>query len=63
MINFVASEMSIEKSTNLKSKPVKVSSFVGYTDHMLEIDFDALKGGWGKPKIRPFGPLSLVSFD
>ena len=61
--NFEVSELSIEKSTSLKSKPVRVSSFVGFTDHMLEIDYDAAKGGWGKPKIRPFGPLSLVNFD
>merc|ERR1712008_232680 len=59
MINFVASELSIEKSTKLKSKPEKRGFFAGFTDQMLEIDFDTLEGGWGKPKIRQFGPLSL----
>merc|ERR1712008_347680 len=59
MINFVASELSIEKSTKLKSKPEKNGFFAEFTDQMLEINFDALTGGRGKPKIRQFGPLSL----
>merc|ERR1711935_796816 len=60
--NFKASDLIVEKSSNLKAKPENpetVGFTDGFTDHMLEIDFDALKGGWGKPKIRPFGPLSL----
>ena len=29
---------------------------------MLEIDYDANNGGWGKPKISEFGNLSLVGY-
>jgi branched-chain amino acid aminotransferase len=29
-----------------------------FTDHMLEIDWDAASG-WGRPVIRPYGPISL----
>ena len=30
-----------------------------FSDHMLEIEYDAEKGGWGKPVISPYHRLSL----
>ena len=59
--SFTATDLSIERSTSLKTKPDDIGSFGVFTDHMLEIDFDVANGGWGKPKIHPFGSLSLVS--
>ena len=29
------------------------------TDHMLSIDYDGTAGGWGKPKIEPYGPFRI----
>jgi len=60
--NFKASDLIVEKSSNLKAKPENPETVAFghvFTDHMLEIDFDANNGGWGKPKIRAFGDLSL----
>ena len=62
--NFKASDLIVEKSSNLKAKPENPETVAFghvFTDHMLEIDFDANNGGWGKPKIRAFGDLSLVN--
>ena len=55
--------MVIERSQNLKPKPENPENVAFghvFTDHMLEIDYDANNGGWGKPKISEFGNLSLV---
>ena len=56
--------MVIERSQNLKPKPENPENVAFghvFTDHMLEIDYDANNGGWGKPRISEFGDLSLVS--
>ena len=61
---FKASDLVIEKTQNFKAKPENPETVPFghvFTDHMLEIDFDANNGGWGTPKIVPFGNLSLVS--
>ena len=55
--------MVIEPTKNLKQKPENPETVAFghvFTDHMLEIDFDANNGGWGVPKIHEFGNLSLV---
>ncbi|EAS05142.1 branched-chain-amino-acid aminotransferase (macronuclear) [Tetrahymena thermophila SB210] len=33
------------------------------TDHMLSVDFDSKKGGWGKPYIHPFRNLEMHPFN
>ena len=61
---FSAADLVIERSQNLKPKPENPENVAFghvFTDHMLEIDYDANNGGWGKPKISEFGNLSLVS--
>merc|ERR1712168_1152695 len=60
--NFKAADLIIEKSSNLKAKPDNPETVAFghvFTDHMLEIDYDTNNGGWGAPKIRAFGDLSL----
>ena len=60
---FSAADLVIERSQNLKAKPENPENVAFghvFTDHMLEIDYDANNGGWGKPKISEFGNLSLV---
>ena len=57
--------MVIERAQNLKAKPEDPENVPFghvFTDHMLEIDYDANNGGWGKPKISEFGNLSLVGY-
>lgn len=59
---FKASDLVIEQSKNKKAKPENPETVPFghvFTDHMLEIDFDANNGGWGTPKIVEFGNLSL----
>ena len=49
METFKASELVVEKRAVLKEKPDKdhAYTFGGIsTDYMLDIDFDASKGGW-----------------
>ncbi|KAI5949959.1 BAT2 [Candida theae] len=55
-----AANLVIEKTTNPKPKLPKDELVFGktFTDHMLEIEWDA-KTGWGKPKISPYHNLSL----
>ncbi|EQC34071.1 branched-chain amino acid aminotransferase [Saprolegnia diclina VS20] len=50
----------IHKTMHPKAKVAKETLTFGttFTDHMLEIDWDQ-KTGWGKPLIRPYGPLSV----
>ena len=58
-----AADLVIERAQNLKAKPENPENVAFghvFTDHMLEIDYDANNGGWGKPKISEFGNLSLV---
>ena len=58
--------MVIERAQNLKAKPENPENVPFghvFTDHMLEIDYDANNGGWGKPKISEFGNLSLVGYQ
>ena len=30
-----------------------------FSDHMLEVEYDAAKGGWGKPLISPYHKLQI----
>ena len=63
IIFFSAADLVIERAQNLKAKPENPENVAFghvFTDHMLEIDYDANNGGWGKPKISEFGNLSLV---
>ncbi|OQS05329.1 branched-chain-amino-acid aminotransferase [Thraustotheca clavata] len=50
----------IHQTTHPKAKLEKEKLKFGttFSDHMLEIDWDAEKG-WGKPLIRPYGPLNI----
>ncbi|XP_022083544.1 branched-chain-amino-acid aminotransferase, cytosolic-like isoform X2 [Acanthaster planci] len=58
--SFKASDLQIERSTNLKPKPDSENLIFGkeFTDHMLVIDWSK-DAGWQAPKIVPFGNLSL----
>ncbi|XP_054848853.1 branched-chain-amino-acid aminotransferase, cytosolic-like isoform X1 [Eublepharis macularius] len=57
---FKASDLQIELSSHLKSKPDPGKLVFGkhFTDHMLTIEWTQEKG-WGKPNIKPFQNLSL----
>lgn len=60
--NFKAADLIIERAQNLKAKPENPENVPFghvFTDHMLEIDYDANNGGWGKPRISEFGDLKL----
>ena len=60
---FSAADLIIERAQNLKAKPETPENVAFghvFTDHMLEIDYDANNGGWGKPKLSEFGNLSWV---
>jgi branched-chain amino acid aminotransferase len=52
--------MEIEKTTNPKPKVPNEKLVFGqtFTDHMLIIEWDS-SVGWAKPKISPYGKLSL----
>ena len=59
----LAADLIIERAQNLKAKPENPENVPFghvFTDHMLEIDYDANNGGWGKPRISEFGDLNLV---
>ena len=47
----------------MKEKPVKESLVFGktFTDYMMTAEWDnsTNNSGWGKPIIKPYGPLSL----
>ncbi|MCF2139900.1 MAG: branched-chain amino acid aminotransferase [Candidatus Lokiarchaeota archaeon] len=55
-------EIKIKKATELKELP-EDDSKLGFgqifTDHMLYMEFDRAKGGWGPAEIRPYGILGL----
>lgn len=55
-----ASKLVIEKTTSPKPKLPKNELVFGktFTDHMLEVEWDA-ETGWGAPKISPYHNLSL----
>ncbi|WP_431802533.1 branched-chain amino acid aminotransferase [Halobacillus andaensis] len=55
-----ANELTIAKSTNLKSKPEKDQIPFGqtFTDHMFVMDFAEGKG-WHEPRIVPYEPVTL----
>lgn len=55
-----SSALTIQLTKNPKSKLPKEELKFGATmsDHMLEVDWDAVKG-WGAPRIIPYGPLAL----
>ena len=62
--NSLAADIVIERAKTLKPKPENPETVPFghvFTDHMLEIDYDANNGGWGKPVIRQFGDLNIVS--
>jgi len=54
------SKLVIEKTTSPKPKQAYETLKFGhtFTDHMFEVDWDN-KNGWGTPKIRPHGNLSI----
>ena len=63
---FLAADLTIELSKNLKAKPENPETVAFghvFTDHMLQIDYDANNGGWGKPYITEFGDLNLVWYQ
>uniref|UniRef100_A0A6J0TJD2 Branched-chain-amino-acid aminotransferase n=2 Tax=Pogona vitticeps TaxID=103695 RepID=A0A6J0TJD2_9SAUR len=57
---FKASDLQVELTKDLKSKPDPANLVFGktFTDHMLTVEWSKEKG-WGKPHIKPFQNLSL----
>lgn len=55
-----SSLLTVEYTTSAKAKVPKEDLKFGATtsDHMLEVDWDAVKG-WHAPKIIPYQPLKL----
>ena len=56
----MASDLTIEKTSNPKPKPVNETLAFGkeFTDHMLVIEWER-ENGWGKPNIKPYQNLSI----
>lgn len=55
-------EIKITKATELKAVPEDESKLgfgQVFTDHMLYMEFDRARGGWGPAEIRPYGILGL----
>ncbi|GLD97753.1 hypothetical protein PINS_up006450 [Pythium insidiosum] len=51
-------EVQLTKQPKVKLPKEKLTFGTTFSDHMLEVDWE--KGhGWGKPLIRPYGPLSM----
>jgi branched-chain amino acid aminotransferase len=57
---FEASKLTIKKTTEPKSLPAMQGLAFGrhFSDHMLEADWEP-EGGWGAPRIKPFGDLTI----
>lgn len=55
-----ASKLTVEKTTAPKALPAMEGLAFGkhFSDHMLEVDWEP-KGGWGAPRIKPYGNLSI----
>mmetsp|Transcript_1013 Transcript_1013/g.1339 ORF Transcript_1013/g.1339 Transcript_1013/m.1339 type:complete len:399 (+) Transcript_1013:2-1198(+) len=55
-----ASQLTVQLTTSPKEKQPKETLKFGqsFSDHMLEIDWD-VDGGWGAPRIKPYGDLSI----
>lgn len=58
---FKAADLEVVRTKTPKTKLEYPKLVFGhtFTDHMLEIDYDAAKNGWQAPRIVPYGPLSL----
>ncbi len=55
-------QIKVERSKSLKMKPKDESKILfgtQFTDHMLYMEYDEDKGGWGPAEIRPYGTLNL----
>ena len=55
-----ASRLKVEKNPNAGTPPPPEKLVFGrtFTDHMLVVPWTA-EGGWGEPKIQPYGPFSF----
>lgn len=53
--------MKVTLSRNLKEKPdfSKLGFGKYFTDHMITMEYDEAKGGWGELEIRPFGDIPM----
>ena len=53
--------INITQATHRKELPAEDDLGFGniFTDHMLVMEYDPAKGGWGPAEIRPYGILGL----
>jgi branched-chain amino acid aminotransferase len=56
-----AKKLSVIRTTEPKTRLPNKDLVFGktFSDHMLEVEFDSGKGGWGKPLVSPYHKLEL----